>query len=318
VCTWDDYDPLVNAANVSLPTSLPDYFPPAVGRYEVKPGLVRFGKPLGGGVADEHVFQIDATFPRFRANKLASRAERFGKYVRTHRLEPRVEAAVVNFVVGRLIREHPDLFTFDAGTLASALTGDVLSFEGDFELCCTETRDRVEPPYQSALDAVASQVQEDLAIVSTDGGGRHWLSALHVTAPNNWAPEEKIGGTFPAIHEPVAGMGPMNRQGDQLVRVMVEAADGLVRFAWGITWDDQLIHHPAPPPGTPWQREFDPARPRAFLRVERQTIWGFPHLGAALFTIRPYLYDVAVIRADEMRRRNLSKAIESMTPESRE
>ena len=42
----------------------PDYFPLAEGRYEVKPGLIRFGKDVGGGDADGHVFQIDSSFPR--------------------------------------------------------------------------------------------------------------------------------------------------------------------------------------------------------------------------------------------------------------
>jgi hypothetical protein len=307
----------VSAPPDSLPARLPDYFPPSVGRYEVKPGLVRFGKPLGGGEADEHVFQIDATFPRFRANKLAARAERLGKYVQTHELDPRVERRAVNFIVGRLLQEHPGLFSLDRGTLSCAVTGERLHFDGNFELRDVEAReDIIAPPYQSALDALASQVQEDLAVVSTDPAGRHWLSALHVTAPNNWAPDEKAGGTFPAIHEPVAGMEQMNTQGDHLVRVMTGATEGLVRFAWGVTWDDELNHHPDPPPKLARAAEFDPDRPRAFLRVERQTVWGFPQLGAALFTIRPYLYDVASIRRDPVRRDNLARAVASMSAAS--
>jgi hypothetical protein len=241
---------------------------------------------------------------------------RLVKFFQTHELDPRVERTVVNFILGRLIREHTGLFALDRGTLSCALTGERLSFDGTFELQGVQTPDGVDPPYRSALDALAMQVQEDLAVVSTGAAGRHWLAALHVTAPNNWAPEEKAGGTFPMIHEPVAGMEQMNRQGDHLVRVMVGATEGLVRFAWGIAWDDELNHHPDPPPGLARAAEFDADRPRAFLRVERQTVWGFPQLGAALFTIRPYLYDIAAIRTDPVRRDCLSRAIESMSAAS--
>jgi hypothetical protein len=36
----------------------PLYFPPRGGRYQVAPGLSRFGKDLGGGAADQLVFPI--------------------------------------------------------------------------------------------------------------------------------------------------------------------------------------------------------------------------------------------------------------------
>ncbi|CAA9387313.1 MAG: hypothetical protein AVDCRST_MAG64-1012, partial [uncultured Phycisphaerae bacterium] len=307
-------------AAVELPTIVPEYFPPAVGRYEVKPGLVRFGKPLGGGVADGHVFQFDATFPRFRRAKLDARRERLGKYFVTDQFHPPVAAAVAEFIVRRLVLEHPDHFAFDeddrARSLACRLTGDRLHFDGGWELRDVDAGPAgVDPPYASALDALASQVQEDLAVVSTDGP-RHWLGALHVCIPNFWAAEDKVGRPFAVVHEPVAGMEQMNRRADEMVRLMVNARDGLVRFAWGITWDDELNHHPVLPPGAVRSPRFDPGRPSAFVRVERQTMWGFPEIGAALFTIRPYLLDCAALRRDPARTAQLAAALRSMTPES--
>ncbi len=272
---------------------MPDYFPPAIGRYEVKPGLFRFGKPLGGGEADGHVFQIDSSFPRYRQTKLESRAERLGKYFRVRDLAPETERAVVTFIVDRLIHEHPDLFALDGRVLRCALTGD-----------------RVLLDDATAFDTLASQVQEVPAIVSVKDD-QHWISALHICFPNFWAPEEKIGASFAAIHEPVAGMEQMNRQSGDLVNVMLNATDGLVRFAWGITSDDELNHHPDKPSSS-----FDPANPSAFVRVERQTVWGFPNLGAALFTIRTYFHDCALIRRDTQRRASLIAALRSMSPAS--
>ena len=155
-------------------------------------------------------------------------------------------------------------------------------------------------------------MQEDLAAVSTDAAARrHWLSATHVCFPNGWAPGEKIGGSFADVHAPVAGMAEMNRRGDEFVAVMVRATDPLVRWAWGVTFDDRLDHHPSHP-----RTPFDPEHPRAFLRVERQTIAGFPARGAALFTIRTYLYDVAQLRRDPELRTALESAIRTMPADS--
>jgi hypothetical protein len=290
------------ASSQPLPSMPPDYFPPEGGRYEVKPGLVRFGKSLGGGTADAHVFQIDASFPHYHEAKLAARSERLGKYFQTDRFDAHVARTIVDFIVTRLVAEHPAHFAHDGDRLHCGLTGDVVSLDS---------------PDARTFDALAMQVQEDLAVMRAEGD-RHWLNAVHLCFPNHWAAEDKIGRTFAAIHEPVAGMEQMNRQSDAMVRLMLDATDGLVRFAWGVTFDDLLNHHPETPPAASSARvrAFDPKNPRAFLRVERQTVWGFPAIGAALFTIRTYLYDFADIKLDPHRRENLASAIRSMTPGS--
>jgi hypothetical protein len=269
-------------------STLPDppfYFPLRHGRYDVAPGLNRFGKELGGGGAfDRYVFQRDRLEARFRAAKLASRADGFGKYVAEHDLAPRTQEAIVDFLDARLSAEHPDL--------SAQLDREARGF--------------------NRFDALAMLVQEDLAILSTAPDGRHWLSALHVCLPNGWAPSEKIGRPFAAVHEPVAGMAEMNRRGAEFVDIMIRATDGLARFAWGVTFDDELNHHPDKP-----RTRFDPANPRAFLRVERQTIWGFPSVAASLFTIRTYLYDVAGLRRDPATCEPLVAALYTMSSESR-
>jgi hypothetical protein len=302
--------------SVDLPLSLPEYFPFAAGRYEVKPGLFRFSKSLGGGDADKHVFQFDHTFPRYRAAKLANRAERLGKYFCTDRLSPAVAERAARFISERLTREHPSLFGRADNTLNCSLTGERLVLGDSFDLKRVEGPSAVHPPYVSTIDALAMQVQEDLAIIRVEDQ-RDWLSAIHLSFPNFWAAEEKIGKAFPMVHQPVAGMEQMNRQSEHLIQVMLTAADGLVRFAWGITWDDVLNHHPEPPADEMKRfNTFDPDRPCAFLRVERQTIWGFPELSFALFTIRTYFYNVAEFRRDPERRSQLYSAIESMSESS--
>lgn len=288
-----------------LPAAPPFYFPLRHGRYDVAPGLNRFGKELGGGGdADRKLFQLDSTFTRFRRDKLAARGEDFGRYVCAVDLTPATLAEVAAFVIRRLVTEHPIFFRGDTRRLDCRLTGETLTFDGNMRLAGGG--------YADAFDALACQVQEDLAIVSTAPGRGHWLSAAHVCFPNGWAPAEKVGHSFAAVHEPVAGMNEMNRRGAEFVNIMTRATDGLVRFAWGVTFDERLNHHPDKP-----HVGFDPADPRAFLRVERQTMWGFPARGAALFTIRTYLYDCEPLRRDPATRDPLVAALRSMSPESR-
>jgi hypothetical protein len=280
----------------------PFYFPLRQGRYDVAPGLNRFGKDLGGGVADDKLFQFDRTFARFRTEKLASRAEDLGKYVCFSDLPPDTLADAIAFISLRLAAEHPSLFRKTCDGLYCALTDETIALD----------------PTEAVLDALALQIQEDLAIVTTSPERGHWLAAAHVCFPNGWAPGEKVGHTFAAVHEPVAGMAEMNRRGEEFVNIMTRATDGLVRFAWGVTFDDRLNHHPDKP-----RVPFDPNHPRAFLRVERQTIWGLPphgprnERGASLFTIRTYLYDLAGVRHDPAARDPLLAALLSMSPESR-
>ena len=293
----------MSAADVAqrLPAP-PFYFPLRHGRYDVAPGLNRFGKDLGGGSADEKLFQFDRTFPRFRAEKLASRTENLGRYVCFSDLPPDTLADAIAFIAHRLVAEHPTLFRETRDGLHCALTNETVALR----------------PTDAVLDALACQVQEDLAIVAITPERGHWLAAVHVCFPNGWAPGEKVGRSFAAVHEPVAGMAEMNRRGEEFANIMTRATDGLVRFAWGVTFDDRLNHHPDKP-----RTPFDPSNPRAFLRVERQTIFGLPprgtrnDRGASLFTIRTYLYDLHDVRRDPAMRDPLVAALLSMTPESR-
>ncbi len=293
--------------------SPPLYVPFRHGRYDVAPGLAKFSKAAGGGV-DAQVFQIDREFGAFRRAKLASRGEGVATYYGTSGVGEVVAQEVARFVLGRLAVEHPQWFGEErdgAGVrLRCGLTGETLSFDARLRLVGVTGSNAV-PPYVDALDALACQVQEDLAVVNTSAG-RHWLSAAHVCLPNGWAPAEKVGQSFAGMHEPVAGMAAMNRRGDEFAAVMVRAAAGLVRFAWGLTFDAELNHHPNRPPAA-----FDPADPRAFVRVERQTIWGLPHVGAAVFTIRTYVYNAQGFRRDAVLREALVAALRSMSAESR-
>lgn len=300
------------------------YFPPASGLYEVKPGLYPFGTAFGNGEADGHVFQIDATFDQYREVKRLARLERLSKYYQVFDYTPAVARETTNFILERLTLEHPDLFRLEEAngtrTLRCTPTEEVLTFDADLQrVGVTSRHTPVTPPYASALDALAAQMQEDLAVVSTSGDGGDWVSALHICCPSHWAAEDKIGKDFATVHAPVAGIERINQAARQMVSAMVHKGP-YVRFAWTIQSDSRLNHHVEPPPGVPaetWQgRSFDWRAPRLFLRVERQTLWGFPKVGAFLFVIRTSFTDGEAIRQDSEACARFRSAIASMTPES--
>lgn len=300
------------------------YFPLMNGRYEVKPGMLPFGSDLGNGEADKQVFQIAQNFHHYRQAKLLARGERLSKYYQTCNYTQVVAEAIARLMIERLIKEHPQHFEFQqtANTrkFHSHLTQETLYFNSNWELERVSAQDSsVVPAYTSTLDALAAQIQEDLSVICRHADGSNWLSAVHLCYPNHWSAEEKIGRDFATIHAPVPGMEKINRRADAIVNTMI-AREPTVRFAWGLSTDTRLNHHPEPPPhvsASRWQgRKFDLKSPRLYLRIERQVIWGLPEYDAALFTIRTYFRDCSLIKQDSVLRSQLYAAIESMTAES--
>ncbi|NJM71276.1 MAG: DUF3445 domain-containing protein [Scytonema sp. RU_4_4] len=305
------------------------YFPLNNGRYEVKPGFIPFGFCLGNGEVDKQVFQIDDNFTHYRQVKLLARAERLSKYYQTCHYSDTVTgglpSGIAHLIIDRLTQEHPQYFHSErlpSGKLVfySQLTGETLYLDANWQLQQIETQgEQVIPPYASTLDALAAQVQEDIAVICRWADGSNWLSAVHLCYPNHWSAEEKIGKDFVTVHLPVAGIDKINRRASAIINTMI-VREPMVRFSWGLSTDTRLNHHPEPPPNVPihqWQgRMFNRENPRLFLRIERQVIWGLPEYDAALFTIRTYFRDCCEVKKDISLRHKLSSSIQSMTQES--
>lgn len=262
--------------------SLPRYFPFMHGVYDVKAGITALGRDLGNGALDAQVFQVDEQFDVYRAAKQAAASN-----ARCHILQDGFSAetrlTIEGWIIRRLEEEYPGRF---GGR-----------------------------PFDSGLDGVAMSIQADLAVLQVDERGGNRLAYLNVAMPSGWAPEEKIGKPFDRVHAPVPHIGPINAKQDAIARLMVNATRGAVRFAWTITTDsalnhhperDRSIEHPTPLPDHP------PGEP--LLRVERQVIWGFPEHLAALFLIRTYLYPFQALQTDV--RRALAQAVAGMSQAS--
>lgn len=301
------------------------YFPlRAPGRYEVSPGLrLLCEADFGNGPADARLFQIDDGWPRFRANKAACRRENWGKYV-AYNLTAPVARAVARLFLDRLPADYPALFTREASgvNLFCRLTGERLTFDENLRLADAEAAaGALLPPYRDAFDALCSQVPEDIAVVQTSPERGNKIAALHLCAPSHWSARDKIGKDFSATHAPVPGMEKSRRPpaSDALVDAMVFRGPW-VRFAWGLSANDRLNHHPDPPPGwdlAAWRDPiFDPkADPPFFFRVERQVLWGLPDVGAAVFAIRVYHHAATDLAPGE--RARLREALVGMDEASR-
>ncbi|TDY00445.1 heme-dependent oxidative N-demethylase family protein [Thiohalophilus thiocyanatoxydans] len=297
------------------------YFPPSSGHYAIKPGFYRLGHDFGNGEADRRLFQLDRQFSHYRRAKQSARREDLDKYLCVTDAGRTLEPALNRFISARLCAEYPEHFrlqqTGERQRLECHLTGDALVFTADGRyLDCRPGERGTAPPYHSGLDALAMQVQEDLTLVCLNGTENR-LCAIHLCQPNHWAPRDKIGRDFVGVHQPVPGMERINPKAAQLLQASLRQGP-FVRFAWGITTDDRLNHHPEAP--ARWDREawsgraFDPASPAAWLRVERQTLYGLPQINAVLFGIRTYHY--ALTDLSPTQQRLLSQALASMSATS--
>lgn len=299
------------------------YFPIQNGRYEVKPGMMSLDTDFGNQ-ADNKLFQLDSNFDRYRQVKLAARQSCLSKYYQTFNYNNLVAKAVAQLIINRLIQEYPQYFHLvDNGeklVFHCQLTKEILYLNKNFELEKYESPDKITYGNCPALlDALATQIQSDIVVISRNEDGDNWMSAIHLCYPNHWAAEEKIGKDFAAVHTPVAGIEKINQRAKAIVNTMI-ARKPMVRFAWGLSTDTRLNHHPQPPnhiASKEWQgRNFDKENPRLFIRIERQVMWGLPEYDAAIFTIRTYFRDCREIKKDAELNNKLISAIESMTPES--
>lgn len=256
------------------------YHPFSVGRYDVKAGLARFGKDFGNGRQDRLVFQRDRLVHQYLEQKRLARQRGVGHYYATHAFDSDTRDIVCDFIEARLKVEHPEMMR-------------TATFQGTDQ-----------------FDALAMLVQEDLCVLRVEPD-RNWLAAAHLCLPNGWSAPDKVGKDFTLIHAPVAHIEPINAAAAEHAQMMIHAVDGMIRFAWGIQFHDELDKHP----DLASEQLRLESLARAQVRVERQTIWGLPTVRAALFTIRTYLYVCDLLSAEL--KQSLARAVESMSPQSR-
>jgi len=280
------------------------YLPFLDGKYVVTPGLNAMTK---ADDCEQFVFQLDDQYEGFMDNKRSCREEDVNKYYVEENFNAGTAVAVNQFFVNRLF-----VFTFEGGqfSLLNKRKQERLTWAADWRSC-------EQPRWQSLFEGLCHQVQEDIAICQLEGE-RDWLAAIHLSAPNHWAPADKIGRPFGMVHGPVAGMEKLNQSYFKMLLTAVQKGP-FFRFAWGLATDTRLNHHPLAPSGVDqafWQgRQVAVASSEdIWVRVERQTISGLPECNAFFFTIRTYFYPIDSLSAEE--KKALLTAVEGMSAES--
>lgn len=213
--------------------------------------------------------------------------------------------------------EHPQAWAWDgqraeARHLATAVEGEhiVQTARGRFGLGDEVARCLAGLPGPWRLAGLLGLAfAQDFAIVDARDGTVPWLA---VTLPSHWAPEEKVGRHFAAVHAPVADDALLLEASDSLVGLVGGDVNEArwERFVWTVTDHPRLHAHPARLAHPRWH---DTPVERAWWRTERQTFIPLPALGQAVFTIELAVTPLAEVVAEPRRAAALHAAIASMS-----
>lgn len=153
----------------------------------------------------------------------------------------------------------------------------------------------------SKFQTLAMQIHQDL-IVHKLGDPDDFMAAGSICFPSGWWPEQKIGEPLADIHRPIPGMRLNNSR--KLVEMMVYHGP-FERYVWSVIFNFDINGHPSR-----GKVRFDPNRPVVNVKLERQSMFGFPDHDAALFVLH-----VRIIPEKDLDRAALANALSKMTQE---
>jgi hypothetical protein len=165
-------------------------------------------------------------------------------------------------------------------------------------------------PSETALELA---FEEDFAILDGATGTLPWLC---VCVPSHWAPEDKLGLDFAALHAPVADNAALLAASRQLVG-LATGGDCWERWVWTISPSARHDQHPRRHARTPWPSAHDPetfAR-QCWLRAERQQFFPVGQgTRQAVFSIRVMLRPLAEAAQPGDKAQRLRDSLASMSP----
>jgi len=154
--------------------------------------------------------------------------------------------------------------------------------------------------------------EEDFAVLDGMTGTLPWLC---VCVPSHWAPEDKLGLHFSALHAPVADNAALLAASQRLVQ-LVTAGGCWERFVWTVSPSPRHDQHPRRHARTPWPPDQDAHAfaARCFLRVERQTFFPVGRgTRQAVFAIRVMLEPLVQVVDTPARALRLHDSLASMS-----
>jgi hypothetical protein len=137
-----------------------------------------------------------------------------------------------------------------------------------------------------AHEPVELAFEEDFAVLDGCDGTLPWLC---VCVPSHWAPEDKLGLPFAAVHAPVANNRALLAAGDHLVQ-LVTGGERFERSVWTLTPSGRYDQHPRRHPRAPWPEMGCCRFRRHPVKVESETggwLWERDGSSAGSSSLRP-------------------------------
>lgn len=263
-----------------------DYYPLKKGLIPSTMGLSRLPKYSD---RRDNIFQFGDSFNSLRNNKIKERNERVSKYYQKIEDSP---LEIIKFIIHHLLTEYPNHFKLqglESGKkeLSCLLTGETICFGADYRLD-SETGNKTN--YLDLFDALAMQLTEDLVIHKIDEK-KDYASQIHLFHPNGWSAEGAIGKSFDFIHQKVEGIHSIVPNTQAMMMRILESENSFERVA-AINFKTNKYFNRHPDWAEIYNTPFNLKNPELYIRLERQTVTGFPNSRAFLFTIRTYMYDL--------------------------
>jgi len=155
--------------------------------------------------------------------------------------------------------------------------------------------------------------EQDFAVLDGNTGTLPWLC---ICVPSHWAPEEKLGLDFTALHAPVADNQLITAAAGHLVK-LATSGECWERFVWTISPSNRYDQHPRRHVRTPWPAtgNLDDFAAACWLRSERQTFFPVGQgTKQAVFTIRVMLEPLTDAAQPPGAARRLHDSMSSMSP----
>lgn len=126
-------------------------------------------------------------------------------------------------------------------------------------------------PWSDSDTPLELAFEEDFAVLDGATGALPWLC---VCAPSHWAPEDKLGLDFAALHGPVADNAALVAASQHLV-ALATGGDCWERAVWTISPSSQYDRHPRRHARAAWRPVEDPdaIAHQCWLRAERQVFF---------------------------------------------
>lgn len=159
---------------------------------------------------------------------------------------------------------------------------------------------------------LALLIEEDLAVLDGANGTLPWLA---VCTPSHWAPEDKLGLHWSAVHAPVADNAALMAAQRQLIALSTNG-QCWQRSVYTLASSQRYDQHPQRAPRQPWPepQSVQNLAEHCWLRVERQGF--FPVQGRprqAVFSIRVQLERLDRSASEPARAARLHEWLSSMS-----